>query len=247
MTTPLSDSYLQEKFIGGFFILRMYNQIIKALQEIRQDVDDLEGDEDFKLVQQSDKDYWYFPSAEAEICRPLAKSIMEATNSMDESFRLHFDPPSPTWLYLVTEKDFETPGNGDNETEDTEEAKNNPGTTVNDPNSQTESLRQWQLSHDHKMVFYLAGQYVESVEETLKELFGFFSKPVTLGGQDKYIDYAKCLQELEYALNQLMDIRDDIYGDFDLPENNHNEDGPWNAMNKQDMEYAIRLYRRDNP
>jgi hypothetical protein len=111
MTTPLSDSYLQEKFIGGFFILRMYNQIIKALQEIRQDVDDLEGDEDFKLVQQSDKDYWYFPSAEAEICRPLAKSIMEATNSMDESFRLHFDPPSPTWLYLVTEKDFETPGN----------------------------------------------------------------------------------------------------------------------------------------
>lgn len=246
MSTPVLDSYLKSKLQAEHFILHMFDEMIAALQEVWQNVDNLEASNALQLVQQNDKNYWYLPSAEAAMYYPIATKMIEVTSNMDENFRLHFDPPSPTWLYLVDEFDYAMPGSQDDQRAIDEGPTTNATTIVNetDPNSQTELLRRWQIQHEHKHIFRIAGVYVKSVEITLKDFLGFFSRPVTLGGQDRYIEHEVCLIELEYALEQLRGIREEIYGDTDLPVDNHTGDGPWDPMNKMDMEYAIWLYRQ---
>jgi hypothetical protein len=107
-------------------------------------------------------------------------------------------------------------------------------------------FRDWLAEHEHVPVFKSAGIYLNALDDALQQLQDFFQQPVTLGGNDQYLDFEDCLEVVEEVVSDLNGNCEDLHNDTDVP--NYVGDlfakhKAWDPNNQEHMDDAIKQYR----
>ena len=237
----MSAAYIKLKVRAGNEVIMLYKNVLATLEDVRDqtNIADAEFDSDegdnLRLVMQYGKRYWLLRSAKEAIYHPVLKKVRDQKTLLKQKFHSLFQCTYPEWLFFPEENHW-----GNNVME----------IPANVPpeyrNFEYTQFRDWLAEHEHVPVFKSAGIYLNALDAALQQLQDFFQQPVTLGGNDQYLDFEDCLEVVEEVLSDLNGNCEDLHNDTDVP--NYVGDlfakhKAWDPNNQEHMDDAIKQYR----